>query len=60
MLCLVARGASNKEIAASLVISAKTARNHVERTYAKIGVSNRVGASIYAVQHGLVSPAVSI
>ena len=60
VLCLVARGASNKEIAASLVISAKTARNHVERTYAKIGVSNRVGASIYAVQHGLVSPAVSI
>lgn len=54
VLCLVARGASNKEIAAALVISEKTARNHVERTYAKIGVSNRIGASMYALQQGLI------
>ncbi|OBG56048.1 LuxR family transcriptional regulator [Mycobacterium sp. E188] len=54
VLCLVARGASNKDIAASLVISEKTARNHVERTYAKIGVSNRIGASMYALRNGLV------
>lgn len=54
VLGLVARGASNKEIAASLVISEKTARNHVERTYAKIGVSNRIGASMYALRNGLV------
>lgn len=57
VLCLVARGASNKDIAAALVISEKTARNHVERTYAKIGASNRIGASMYALKHGLVSPA---
>lgn len=57
VLTLVARGASNKEIAASLVISEKTARNHIERTYAKIGVSNRIGASMYALQHGLATPA---
>jgi HD-GYP domain-containing protein (c-di-GMP phosphodiesterase class II) len=57
VLRLVARGASNKEIAAALVISEKTARNHVERTYAKIGVSNRIGASMYALRCGLVSPA---
>lgn len=56
VLCLVARGASNKEIAAALVISEKTARNHVERTYAKIGVSNRIGASMYALRSGLVGP----
>ncbi|CAM2809401.1 HD domain-containing phosphohydrolase [Mycobacterium intermedium] len=55
VLCLVARGASNKEIAAELVISEKTARNHVERTYAKIGVSNRIGASMYALRHGLAN-----
>ena len=55
VLCLVARGASNREIAAALVISEKTARNHVERTYAKIGVSNRIGASMYALRHGLVN-----
>ena len=56
MLRLVARGASNKEIAAALVISEKTARNHVERTYAKIGVTNRIGASMYALQNGLAAP----
>ena len=54
VLRLVAQGASNKEIAAKLVISEKTARNHVERTYAKIRVSNRIGASMYALEHGLV------
>lgn len=54
VLCLVAQGATNKEIAARLVISEKTARNHVERTYAKIGVSNRVAASLYALEHGLL------
>ncbi|MEA3130656.1 MAG: hypothetical protein QOF46_2451, partial [Paraburkholderia sp.] len=54
VLRLVAQGASNREIAARLVISEKTARNHVERTYAKIGVSNRVAASMYALDRGLV------
>jgi HD-GYP domain-containing protein (c-di-GMP phosphodiesterase class II) len=53
VLRLVATGASNNEIAGTLVISQKTARNHVERIYAKIGVSNRIGASMYAVEHGL-------
>lgn len=48
------QGATNKEIAARLVISEKTARNHVERTYAKNGVSNRVAASLYALEHGLL------
>ena len=55
VLRLVATGASNKEIAAALVISEKTARNHVERTYAKIGASNRIGASLYALQNGLTA-----
>jgi HD-GYP domain-containing protein (c-di-GMP phosphodiesterase class II) len=54
VLRLVAQGASNREIAAKLVISEKTARNHVEHTYAKIGVSNRIGASMYALERGLV------
>lgn len=53
VLGLVARGASNKEIATTLVISEKTARNHVERIYTKVGVSNRIGASMYALDHGL-------
>jgi DNA-binding CsgD family transcriptional regulator len=47
VLRLVARGLSNKEIADRLVISRKTASNHVEHVYAKIGVSNRARASLY-------------
>ncbi|MFW0792991.1 HD domain-containing phosphohydrolase [Gordonia sp. CPCC 205515] len=54
ILGLVARGMSNRRIAERLVLSEKTVRNHVERTYTKIGVSNRVGASLYALQNGLV------
>ncbi len=55
VLGLVARGLSNRDIAARLVLSEKTVRNHVERTYAKIGASNRVGASLYALKQGLVT-----
>jgi DNA-binding CsgD family transcriptional regulator len=36
------------------VISPKTARNHIEHIYAKIGVSNRAGAGLFAIQHGLL------
>ncbi|MDL9938145.1 HD domain-containing phosphohydrolase [Gordonia sp. ABSL1-1] len=57
ILGLVARGMTNREIAARLVLSEKTVRNHVERTYAKIGASNRVGASLYALANGLAGPA---
>jgi HD-GYP domain-containing protein (c-di-GMP phosphodiesterase class II) len=57
VLRLVARGLASKEIAAQLVISPKTARNHIEHIYAKIGVSNRAAASLFAVQNGLL-PAV--
>jgi len=54
ILRLVARGLSHKEIAERLVISRKTASNHVEHIYAKIGVSNRAMASLFAVKHGLM------
>jgi HD-GYP domain-containing protein (c-di-GMP phosphodiesterase class II) len=54
VLRLLARGLSNKEIAAQLVISPKTARNHIEHIYAKIGATSRVSASLFAMQHGLL------
>jgi HD-GYP domain-containing protein (c-di-GMP phosphodiesterase class II) len=54
VLRLVARGLSNKEIGARLVIAPKTARNHIEHIYVKIGVSNRAGAGLFAMQHGLL------
>jgi HD-GYP domain-containing protein (c-di-GMP phosphodiesterase class II) len=55
ILGLVAQGLTNRDIAVRLVLSEKTVRNHVERTYAKIGATNRVGASLYALRHGLVA-----
>jgi HD-GYP domain-containing protein (c-di-GMP phosphodiesterase class II) len=55
VLRLAARGLSSKEIAEQLVISQKTARNHVQNIYAKLGVSNRAQASLFAVRHGLMT-----
>jgi HD-GYP domain-containing protein (c-di-GMP phosphodiesterase class II) len=54
VLRLLARGLSNKQIAARLVIAPKTAGNHVEHIYGKIGASTRAGASLFAMHHGLL------
>ena len=54
VLVLVARGRSSKEIASLLAMSPKTARNHTEHIYAKTGTGNRVTASLFAVEHGLL------
>jgi HD-GYP domain-containing protein (c-di-GMP phosphodiesterase class II) len=54
VLRLVARGLSSREIAEQLVISPKTARNHIEHIYTKIGATNRASASLFAVQAGLL------
>jgi HD-GYP domain-containing protein (c-di-GMP phosphodiesterase class II) len=54
VLRLVACGVSNKEIATRLVISPKTAGNHIEHIYTKIGTSNRAAASLFAMRHGLL------
>ncbi len=54
VLRLLARGLSNKQIAARLVIAPKTVGNHVEHIYAKIGSSTRAGASLFAMHHGLL------
>jgi HD-GYP domain-containing protein (c-di-GMP phosphodiesterase class II) len=54
VLRLLAQGLSNREIAARLVISVKTASHHVEHIYAKTGTANRARASLYAARHGLI------
>lgn len=54
ILRLVACGLSNKEIALRLVISRKTAGNHIEHIYTKIGASNRAATSLFAMRHGLL------
>jgi HD-GYP domain-containing protein (c-di-GMP phosphodiesterase class II) len=57
VLRLLARGLSNKEIAQRLVIAPKTVGNHVEHIYAKIDTTNRAGASLFAIRHGLLPEA---
>ncbi len=54
VLRLLARGLSSRQIADRLVISPKTARNHIEHIYTKIGASSRVAASLFAIRHGLL------
>jgi DNA-binding CsgD family transcriptional regulator len=56
VLRLVVRGRSAREVAGELVIAEKTARNHVEHIYAKLGVSNRASATLFALDHGIVDP----
>jgi HD-GYP domain-containing protein (c-di-GMP phosphodiesterase class II) len=52
---LLARGLQTKHVAHTLGISVKTADTHVQHAYAKIGVSTRAGATLFAMQHGLVA-----
>ena len=55
MLVLAARGGSTKAVARTLGIAPKTAGNHIERIYMKLGISTRVEAAMFAMQHGLLS-----
>jgi DNA-binding CsgD family transcriptional regulator len=54
VLRLVAGGRSNREVAAALVISEKTAARHVANIYAKLGISSRAAAASFAHDHALV------
>ena len=54
MLTLLARGHSNRQVASQLGITPKTAGHHVEHLYAKIGVSTRAAAALFALEHGLL------
>jgi len=56
VLVLIARGAATSEVARQLGISRKTAGTHIERIYAKTGVSSRSTATLFALRHGLLDP----
>ncbi|MFT4212942.1 MAG: response regulator transcription factor [Microbacterium sp.] len=56
ILALVARGRSNDEIAADLVISPHTAKTHVNRVMAKLGAHDRAQLVVWAYESGFVSP----
>ncbi len=55
VLILVARGASTRHVARTLQITPKTASNHIQRIYAKIGATSRSTATLFALQHGMLS-----
>ena len=54
VLCLAVRGLSNRQIAEALFLAPKTIGHHLENIYSKIGVSTRVGATLFALQNGLI------
>ena len=54
VLGLLARGLQTKQVAATLGIAPKTADHHIQNVYAKIGVSTRAAATLFAMEHGLV------
>jgi DNA-binding CsgD family transcriptional regulator len=54
VLRLVATGKSNRQIAATLVISEHTAARHVQNIFAKLRVSSRAAATAFAFEHDLV------
>jgi HD-GYP domain-containing protein (c-di-GMP phosphodiesterase class II) len=56
VLGLLARGLATKQVARRLGISPKTCDHHIQRVYGKVGVSTRAGATLFALEHGLVSP----
>jgi HD-GYP domain-containing protein (c-di-GMP phosphodiesterase class II) len=57
VLRLIARGHSIKQIAGVLTVAEKTVDNHIQHIYAKIDVSTRAGATLFAMEQDLLSDA---
>ena len=56
VLALVAQGHGNREIARRLVISERTARTHVSNVLAKLQLTSRTQAALYAIREGVIAP----
>jgi DNA-binding NarL/FixJ family response regulator len=55
ILRLLARGLSRRELAGQLILSEHTVRHHLEHIYNKLGVSTRVTATLFAIEHDLLA-----
>jgi len=53
VLRLVATGATNRDVADTLVISEKTVARHLSNMFVKLGVGSRAAATAWAYKHGL-------
>jgi DNA-binding NarL/FixJ family response regulator len=56
VLTLMARGATNAEIGATLHVAEATVKTHVGSIFLKLGVRDRAGAIVFAYDHGVVTP----
>jgi DNA-binding NarL/FixJ family response regulator len=56
VLRLMARGAANAEIAASLQMAGATVKTYIGSIFAKLGVRDRAAAIVFAYDHGVVTP----
>jgi DNA-binding NarL/FixJ family response regulator len=56
VLRLMARGATNAEIAASLYVAEATVKSHVGSIFTKLDVRDRAAAIVFAYDHGVVAP----
>ena len=60
VLRLMARGATNGEIAASLYVAEATVKTHVGSIFGKLGVRDRAAAIVFAYDHGVVTPGITL
>ena len=56
VLRLIARGATNSEIAATLFVAEATVKSHVGSIFMKLDVRDRAAAIVFAYDHGVVNP----
>jgi DNA-binding NarL/FixJ family response regulator len=59
VLRLMARGATNAEIAAAMHVAEVTVKTHIGSIFAKLGVRDRAAAIVFAYDHGVVTPGVT-
>jgi DNA-binding NarL/FixJ family response regulator len=56
VLKLMARGATNAEIATTLHVAEATVKTHIGSIFAKLGVRDRAAAIVFAYDHGVITP----